>query len=40
MRILKPFPLRRTVVISRGEDTPSRTDGRGSAWREREVEKA
>jgi hypothetical protein len=36
---LKPFPLRRTDVISRGEDTSSRRDGRGSERRERDVEK-
>ena len=39
MRILKPFPERRTVVISRGEETSSRTEGKGSMRRGREEEK-
>jgi hypothetical protein len=39
VRILKPFPERRTVVISSGEATSSRRDGSGSEWRIKEDEK-
>jgi hypothetical protein len=39
VRILKPFPERRTVVISRGDETSSRTEGNGSMRRGGEEEK-
>jgi hypothetical protein len=39
VRILTPLPERRTDVISRGEVTSSRTEGKASEWWNWDVEK-